>query len=44
MEKEALNLEENKEGYIEGFGGKKGKGGVYDYIIISKIKQTFFNS
>lgn len=26
MKKEAMNLKNNKEGYAEGFGGKKAKG------------------
>lgn len=33
-EKEAWNLKEGKEGYMAGFGGKKEKGKLCDYIII----------
>lgn len=28
-----LNLQKNKKGYMEGFGGRKGKG-LYNYVII----------
>lgn len=26
--KETMNLKDNKEGYVEGLGGRKGKGGM----------------
>lgn len=41
MEKVAVNLKENKEGSVERFGGRKGKGEIMlcNYIIISKIRE-----
>lgn len=35
MRKETMNLKVSKEGYTEEVGGKKGKGKLCDYIIIS---------
>lgn len=44
MEKEVMHWKKIKDGYIEEFGGRKGKEETCNYTIISKIKYRFFMS
>lgn len=36
-----MNFKESKERYIAGFGGRKERDKLYNYIIISKIKEKY---
>lgn len=39
MKEEVMNLEESQERCTEEFGRRKGKGELFNYIILSKVKE-----